>query len=512
MNFAADLLDNAAPDGKAALLTLQGDVSYGELRRKAREVAAYLVEQGLTPGERILLLAEASPFWVYAYLGIALAGGVCVPLPTLSTAEGLADIVTRTEPVCVFTQGQLLRRLHSEIVGHVPVVVDLMPKKRPPDLDCIPFAALEHKGSAEFVAPVVADDDLASIMFTSGSTSQPRGVMVSHGNISSNTRDIIFSLGLDAGDRIMAVLPFFYCFGTSLLHTHLKAGGSVVIDNRFLFPDKILQHMIETGCTGLAGVPSTYQILLRQSRMKQMRFPDLRKVQQAGGRLPQAFIAELEKTLPDAQVFIMYGQTEATARLSCISPSERRERPTSIGRGLMNVCLRLVDSQGAPVATGEVGEIVATGPNVTLGYWHDPQASAATFRNGWLYTGDLATMDEDGFITIVDRAGDFLKCGGKRISCREVEENIHHFKGIVSAVVVGMPDELLGEAVCLFAVHPDGDAVADDLMQFCSQNLDRHVIPRRVIFLDSLPQNTSGKYDKLALKRILAQAGEMGGA
>jgi acyl-CoA synthetase (AMP-forming)/AMP-acid ligase II len=507
MNFAADLLNNPAPAEKIALLTSQGDVAYGELRQQAGRVAGFLLAQGLQPGERVLLIAEASPFWVAAYLGIALAGGVSVPLPVLSETQDCGDIIERTEPRFAFVQGQLLRRLGEGLAQCPVLVVDQLPKKYPPSVNPLPFGAVEAAAPLDLPGRPVDDDGLAVILFTSGSTARPRGVMVSHGNIRSNTRDIIASLGLAADDRIMAVLPFFYCFGTSLLHTHLKVGGSVVIDNRFLFPDKVLARLIETGCTGLAGVPSTYQILLRQSSLKRMRFPHLRKLQQAGGRLPQPFIAELEATLPAAELFIMYGQTEATARLSCIPPAERRQHPGSIGRGLASVRLRVVDQAGAPVAPGEIGEIVASGPNIALGYWRDPEATAATFRDGQLHTGDLATVDEEGFITIVDRIKDILKCGGNRVSCREVEETIHHFEGMIEAAVVGIPDDLLGEAVCLFAVHPQGEAIAAELAAYCEQHLARHLIPRRTVFLQALPKNSSGKYDKPALRRLLATSG-----
>lgn len=503
MNFAADLLNNSAPAEKTALLTSQGDVSYGELRRQAAKVAGFLRERGLQPGERVLLIAESSTFWVYAYLGIALAGGVSVPLPTLIEAQDCRDIVGHTEARFAFVQGQLLRRLEEGLAPVSTVIVDTLPKKASAASRPIPYDTVETAVPLQPSGRATDDNELAVILFTSGSTARPRGVMVSHGNIRGNTRDIIVSLDLAAADRIMAVLPFFYCFGTSLLHTHLQVGGSLVIDTRFLFPDKVLARMIETGCTGLAGVPSTYQILLRQSSLKRMRFLQLRKLQQAGGRLPQAFIAELESALPEAELFVMYGQTEATARLSCISPTERRRHPGSIGRGLAGVRLRVLDEAGTPVPPGEVGEIVATGPNIALGYWRDPEATAATFRDGQLHTGDLATVDGEGFITIVDRAKDILKCGGNRVGCREVEEIIHHFDGMVEAAVVGIPDDLLGEAVGLFAVHPQGEAVAAELAAYCETHLARHLVPRRIVFLDGLPRNNSGKYDKSALRRLL---------
>ncbi|PIE75815.1 AMP-dependent synthetase, partial [bacterium DOLJORAL78_65_58] len=202
---------------------------------------------------------------------------------------------------------------------------------------------------------------------------------------------------------------------------------------------------------------------------------------------------------------VMYGQTEATARLSCISPRERHAHPGSVGRGLAHTRLEVRDEDGGLAPVGTVGEIVATGPSITQGYWRNPEATARIFGNGGLHTGDLAWMDEDGFLYIVDRARDFLKCGGKRVSCRQIEEVALMFEGMAECAVVGVPDMVLGEAVCLYAVHERGAEAADDLRKHCEKNLDRTLHPKRVVFLDDLPRNKSGKPDKQALKKRAAR-------
>lgn len=510
MNFAQALLANCAPDHKTALLTQQGEFTYGRLRSDARRTAAFLTSRNLQPGDRVLLAGDSSEFWVQAYLGVALAGGVSVPVAVPADPGFFASVVAATEPRFAFAQAKWLGRLDG-IEGCRLVVSDARPARLPAGLE---LAVISEIGPDEdaVVHPAEADD-LAVIMFTSGSTAVPRGVMVSHGNILANSRDIIASLDIGPDDRIMAVLPFHYCFGTSLLHTHLLAGASVVVDNRFLFPEKVLQNMVESGCTSLAGVPSTYQILLRRSNLKNMSFPALRKLQQAGGKLAQPFIDELEEALPAARLYVMYGQTEATARLSCITPEDRHAHPGSIGKGLDSVRLRVLAEDGTPVTPGQVGEIVATGPNITLGYWRDPEATRRIYggepsHTGELHTGDLATVDEDGFIIIVDRARDFLKCGGKRVSCRQIEETLLHFPGMTEVAVVGVPDLVLGEAVCLFAVHTDGAAVEEDLAGFCKRELDRILLPKMIVFLDGLPRNNSGKPDKLALKKTIEPSPE----
>ncbi len=502
MNFAQALLGCPAPDEKTAMFTQQGRVSYGQLRDAARRTAAFFKHRGLQPADRVLLAGESSMFWVQSYLGIALAGGVSVPVAVPSSDKFFADVVQATEPRFACIQAKWLRRLDTPLSECESILSDA----RPPRLH-VPreVTTTDELPEANIDEQLAAADDLAVIMYTSGSTATPQGVMVSHGNILANTKDIVASMAIGRNDRIMCVLPFHYCFGTSLLHTHLLAGASIVVDNRFLYPEKVLQNMQERQCTSLAGVPSTYQILLHRSNLKTMDFPHLKKLQQAGGKLGEPFIAELEEALPQARLFVMYGQTEATARLSCITPEDRDAHPGSIGKGLPQTNLQVIGRDGRPVAPGQTGEIVATGKNITLGYWRDPESTKRVYREG-LHTGDLATVDEDGFVTIVGRARDFLKCGGKRVSARQIEETVLHFRGMAEAAVVGIPDPVLGEAVCLFAVHPEGCEIEADLAKFCERELDRTLQPKRMIHLETMPRNNSGKVDKLALKKTLAES------
>jgi acyl-CoA synthetase (AMP-forming)/AMP-acid ligase II len=197
----------------------------------------------------------------------------------------------------------------------------------------------------------------------------------------------------------------------------------------------------------------------------------------------------------------MYGQTEATARLSCLPPEMLDRKMGSMGKGIPGVKLEVVNAADQPVAPGEVGEIVAQGENITLGYWQDPEATEATFRDGRLHTGDLATVDEDGFIFVVDRAKDFIKCGGNRVGCRTIEDVLLRYPGMIELAAIPQFDQSLGEAVCLCAVHCEGDAVREDFLRFCGQNLPWDQVPRTIHFLKELPRNFSGKIDKQALKR-----------
>jgi acyl-CoA synthetase (AMP-forming)/AMP-acid ligase II len=487
-SVARYLLEGKDPD-RIALRFSGEDLRYGELTRRVFGMARRLREAGARPGDRVLLLDDNSPFWVAAYLGTQAAGCVSVPLPPNLPEADFAHVVGSTRPRLVLAAPACARRLGGD-VGDASLLT-------PNDLEA---------GTDMSPASFGADPDpdaLAALMFTSGSSGRPRGVMVSHRNIRANTESIISSLRLTARDRVMAVLPFHYCFGTSLLHTHLRVGGSLVVDRRFMYPEAILERMVETRCTGFAGVPSHFQILPRSSGLAEKSFPDLRYVQQAGGRLPPSDVEALGRALPGTDIFLMYGQTEATARLSCLDPESVAARPGSVGKAIPGVRLRLIDVEGQEVSPGAAGEIVASGENVTSGYWEDPEGTSAVFRDGALHTGDIATADEEGFIYVVDRAGDFLKIGGERIACRQIEDQLAECAEVREAAVVAIPDPILGEAVRAFVVPAPGamaDGLAERIREFCSQRRPRHLVPAEIVVLDRLPRNDAGKLARAVLR------------
>jgi len=502
MNAADFLLGNGLDSDKTALVTSQGEFSYSRLEETTIALMAWLDSARIRKGDRILIIGDSSFFWVATYLAALRMGAVAVPIPGTVKAEKLGNMISRVDPGAVFIQKKYFRVLKG--VPGLPGMVVTDEDPGGSSIDSVDLQAILDRMSGvkkpEKSCDVDDGRDLASIMFTSGSTGEPNGVMISHRNIIANTDSIIRYMRLTEKDRVMAILPFHYCYGLSLLHTHLKVGGSVVIENSFMFPEVILNRMEETECTGFAGVPSTYQILLRNSTFSKRGFNRLRYVQQAGGKLPDVFIRELQEAIPGKEIFIMYGQTEATARLSYLPPDFLNGKLGSIGMGIPGVKLTVVNGSGKPVSLGDVGEIVAEGDNIGLGYWKDEDASRAKFRDGKLFTGDLARMDEDGFIFVVDRASDFLKCGGLRVSSKEIEDVVLKFPGTIEAAVVRQSDVHLGEAVRLYVVHKDGNSVEKELKNHCAANLEWSFTPRKMIFLPSLPRTNAGKVDKQRLR------------
>ena len=484
----ADYLLQTGKDTAPAILSKGSWVSYGDLRVASARLAGELLAAGVQLGDRVGLLGENSLFWIAAYLATLKIGAISVPFPTVATPEDLGQKERFVRCKAVFVEKRSYRKFSSAF---------------PNDLTLIFDDILMDEGPIWW-EPASANFDLqqtAALMLTSGTTARPRAVQITHKNIQANTDSIIGYLDLTNSDRILVVLPFYYCFGTSLLHTHLRVGGSLALCNTFAYPETALDMLDSAECTGFAGVPSTYQTLLRNTTFPNREFRFLRKVQQAGGKLPTVNIQELVHALPDAQVFVMYGQTEATARLSYLPPDLLGIKLGSIGKGIPGVGLQVVNESGNLVRPGEVGEIIASGDNISPGYFNEPEASAEKFIGSALHTGDLATVDEDGYIYIVDRKSDFIKSFGHRVSSQEIEAHILELTDVVTAAAIGVPDDIQGEAIRVFVTLRKGTSLSPaEILDFCHQHMARHMVPKEIMVVDSLPTNAHGKIVKTALR------------
>lgn len=486
MNTTDYLLQGA--DHHLALIAGNEKYSYLDLKQATACVAQELLAKGVKPADRVGLLGANSLFWVASYLAILKLGAIAVPFPVTLTP-------TELENRRKFAQCQTLcieRRYYQHVSNSLAQ-----------DLTVIFEDSFKQLGMASWETLPSAHDEHrdAVFLFTSGTTARPRVVRLTHRNIQANTTSIVEYLELTPADRIMAVLPFHYCFGTSLLHTHLRAGGSVVL-SRFLYPEAVLDALESHACTGLAGVPSVYQTLLRNTSFPHRKFKSLRKIQQAGGKLPDVLIKELQAATPQARLYIMYGQTEATARLSYLPPEMLETKLGSIGRGIPGVTLQVVDEAGLAVKPGQVGEIVARGDNISPGYLDEPEITAQKFKEGALYTGDLATVDEDGFIYIVDRKDDFIKSYGHRVSSHEIEAGVLDLPEVVAAAAVGLPDLVRGEAIRVYVtLRTDSALTPEAIIAHCRQGMALHMVPHEVVILKNLPLNENGKILKSVLRQ-----------
>ena len=485
-------------------------LTYREIDKAANQLANYLVQIGMRREDRIALLMENSFDYVIAYYAILKAGGIVVALNTDTNSESLVYLLSDSGAKCIIAQKKFSRHIIAALaeiktVNHL--ITDQHDLKSFESIDycqCHRLCDIYEESSPEHPMIRCIDIDLAAFVYTSGSTGKPKGVMLTHLNIVANTRSIVQYLELTDNDRIMVVLPFFYIYGMSLMNTHFFCGGSLVLDNRFAFPNVILETMKKTGTTGLSGVPSTFMILLNKSTVKKEKFPALRYVTQAGGALAPNIQKMVAEVFAPAKLFIMYGATEASARLSYVPPEWLPRKWGSIGKAIPMVEMYIADPDGNRLPQGTEGEIVARGLNIMQGYWNDQAATDEVLKHGLYYTGDIGVMDEDGFIKIVGRKKDMIKVGGQRVSSKEIEEVMLTMEDIHEAAVIGVPDEYLGEAITSFVVPADGVHLSEKQVQaFCKKHLPSYKVPKSIIFLPALPKNESGKIQKLKLTEFL---------
>lgn len=483
-----DLLSASALAFPRKPVILHGDRSatYAEVEAMSNRVAHLLLQTGVARGDRVLVVMENSIENVASYYGVLKAGAVCVEIHERSTPAETGYYVTDSGArACILSQAAA-RRLEG--IG-VPVLdwgrLDAMPD-RPP-------------------VTGVEEHDLAAIVYTSGSTGKPKGVMLTHRNLCSNTASIVSYLGLTGSDRVMAVLPFYYVYGKTLLNTHVMVGGSVVINNRFAFPNAVVKEMVERKVTGFAGVPSTYAMLMNRSIFTKTVIPSLRYVTQAGGAMAPALTRRLTDHLGDVPLFVMYGATEASARLTYLPPERLvRDKLGSIGIPIPGVCVSVRDDAGNECAAGEMGNICATGPNIMQGYWQDPEETARALKPWGLVTGDLGHKDAEGFLFLTGRKKDMLKIGGERISPKEIEDAVIASGMVHETAVVGVPDERLSEVPAAYVTPLDHDTFdLDSLKGYVAERLAGYKHPRFWYVLKALPKKPSGKIDKEALKHEL---------
>ena len=457
-------------------------ISFKKLYEYSLKAASYFKEK-VGADKNIVLIGQNSIFFITAYLGILKSGNICIPLNFAIEQENLDFILETTASSTILLPSSLVSKLNSN-----------------DSINLINEAGLSEIIENYNIKGVNGDFDknkVAEIIFTSGSTGKPKGVMITHQNIIANTDSIIEYLKLTSKDIMLIVLPFFYCYGLSLLHTHLKVGASIVLNNSFIFLGTVIHHLKNYKCTGFAGVPSHFQILLKKSQnFKNTEFPDLRYVTQAGGKLHSVFIKEFVNAFPKIDFYVMYGQTEATARLSYLPPELLKHKMGSIGKAIPGVKLKIVNEKGMIAEVNEEGELLAKGENIMLGYYNDDIGTKKTIKNGWLHSGDIAKIDEAGYIYIVGRIKEFIKVGGKRVSPKEIEEVIVSVPEVVDCNISGVFDDILGEAIqatIVLQLKTSKILMSEKILNACSEKLAMYKIPQKIIFESTISLSSTGK-------------------
>lgn len=490
--LAGDLRASAARDpGKVAVVAPGRRLSYGELDAAADRVARGLAALGIERGDRVALFLPNGAPLAEALYGVLRAGAAITPLNPSMKEDKLARVLAHAEAAAVICDDQRepVAAAAAARAGKLPVVSDV--------------ASLD--GGHGPAPPGALEVDLAALMYTSGSTGEPKGVMVTHGNMAFAAGSIVEYLEMGPDDRILCVLPLSFNYGLYQLLTCVRVGATLVLEPGLGLPGRVVGLLEDERITGLPGVPTVFGVLVGLDGLAGRELPHLRFLTSAGAALPAAKVEAVRRTFPGARLYSMYGQTECT-RVCYLPPDQLDARPSSVGIAIPGTEAWVEDEEGHPAGPDEVGELMVRGSHVMQGYWRDPAGSAAKLRPGrwpWervLATGDLFRCDADGYLYFVGRRDDLIKSRGEKVAPREVEEVLHALPGVREAAVVGVEDALLGQAVHAHVSLVEGAAVGEaDLRRGCAERLETHMVPQRVVIHADLPRTPNGKLDRRAL-------------
>ena len=489
--FITDVLKQHAQDSpQQEAIVFEGRVwTYEELYAGSKKIADYLTRAGYKKGDIVAQFTLNSDLFMVIYYGVQLAGLTVMPVNTKLAPPEVDYIFMHSEAKVLIYDEKLSVTLDATSHAFEKV------------LTLTDIREILDSSESPLEEAVNASEDTAVVMYTSGTTGKPKGVMLSHYNIIETAEIWAQSMQLTPADRTFICTPLFHCAGSHVfaVPTMIK-GGTLVVAEAFS-PDHTLKQLVETKATIFFGVPAMYTILLSKPEITDYSFDDLRLFGYGAAPMPYELIKRLKDLFPKVKVQNFYGQTESSPATSSLLDEDSLTKIGSVGRPLACTEIQLVDSIGEVVLVGEVGEICVKGPQIMQGYLRNPEETAKTVQGGWLYSGDLGRFDEEGFLYIVDRKKDMIIRGGENIYPIEVEEVLYQIPQVLEAAIVGVPHEVYGEVPKAFVVVKDGELLSEqEVLSYCETQLAKYKLPYEVEFLDALPRNASGKVLKHTLR------------
>lgn len=516
MNLSEKLHETASKLGqKPAYYFMDQQTTYAELDAAVTKFASGLEKLGVKQGDHIALLLGNSPHFIISLYGAMRLGATVIPVNPIYTADEIGYILKNGDVKIVVGLDLLLpgvEKIHQQLTSIEKFIVCESGQVKESDLDVTklsvhpklkPFAEVIDSGDLGFKGPETDENDTAVILYTSGTTGRPKGAMLTHRNLFSNAKDVGEYLRMNKDDKVITTLPMFHVFClTVALNAPLMNGATLLLVPKFS-PAEIFRIGQKFEPTVFAGVPTMYNFIQQHPEGNPQDLKSLRLCISGGASMPVALLKDFEKKF-NVRISEGYGLSEASP-VTCFNPLDRPRKAGSIGMSIVNVENKVVDELGEEVPVGQVGELIVQGPNVMKGYYKMPEETAATIRDGWLYTGDLAKVDEEGYFYIVDRKKDLILVGGYNVYPREVEEVLYSHPDVLEAAVLGVPDSNFGESVRSYVVSKNPDLTEKELLEFCKEHMAKYKIPSSIEFLEELPKNTTGKILRRALKDKVLQ-------
>lgn len=497
------------PD-RTALIIDNVRMSYREVMDYACRLAHALRACGVRRGDRVAIFMDNTWQCASSIYGVLLAGGVFVAVNAQTKRDKLAFILRDSDTRVLLSEPHLAR-VFNQVAEQLPELQVLCTS----EAKILP-TGVENQDDLLADMPTTPPPqsaislDLAALIYTSGTTGVSKGVMHSHQSLLFALDRINEYLGFTQDDRLFSALPLNFGYGLFQWLSAVRAGATLVLERSFTYPAQVFKRMHDEAVTSFAGVPTVYAMMLAQDAKQPLRFPSVRLITNAAAALPAEFIPGIRRLFPQASLYKMYGQTECI-RSAYLNPALTEVKPGSVGRAIPGTELLLLSEDGQPVAQGEVGCLHVRGPHVMRGYWNQPEKTAEVLVPGplpgefLLKSGDLFRQDAEGDLYFVARSDEIIKSRGEKVSPAEVENAIYSLPSIQDVVVIGVPDPLLGEAVCAFVAAREGEKPsAQQIKRICSERLENYMVPKHVLFLSELPRTANGKLSRKLIKEQCA--------
>ncbi len=504
---------------KTAIILKGKEYSYSVLKENAVNLAGFLIQSGLQKGDRVVICMNNSWQTIVSIYAVTIAGAVFVIINPLTKANKLGYILNDSEAKILITETFLITEFikAKDSVKEIRKVILTGKQGQVTNLQDIEFVSFESiilKSGIEIKFPRIIPNDLAAIIYTTGSTGFPKGVMMTHQSMVFTSWSLIEYLRLSSDDRILLILPLAFDYGLYQLLMSATVCATLIVEQSFIFTASVYKQIEKYRPTVFPGVPTVFAMMIAGNKKSKLVFESINKITNTAAALPPGYIPDLKRIFPNALIFKMYGLTECK-RVCYLEPELIDLKPGSVGKAIPGTEVFLLSPEGLPVPAGEPGILHIRGPHIMSGYWRNEELSAKMLRKAELpgerilCSNDWFKMDEYGYLYFLGRNDDIIKSRGEKVSPVEIENALYKIDGIKEAAVVGIPDEILGESIVAYITsHENTHLTEKELQKECSDLIELFMVPQKIIFLDEMPRNTNGKIDKLRLKGSLLRLGK----